>query len=104
MFLFRASSSRAYVRPALYGLIDSNPDFFRAPVAKDSRSYMNAVFRLPTEELEKQFIEEGAAQDMIGLKGHRSVGGIRVSMYNAMFFEGVQKLVHFMEEFAQKHG
>ena len=88
----------------LYGVIDANPAFFKAPVAKDSRSYMNAVFRLPTEDLEKQFIAEGAEHDMIGLKGHRSVGGIRVSMYNAMPFEGVQTLVNFMEDFAKKHG
>ena len=88
----------------LYDVIDSNPDFFNAPVAKDSRSYMNAVFRLPSEDLEKQFITETTARDMIGLKGHRSVGGIRVSMYNAMPFKGVQKLVDFMEDFAKKHG
>lgn len=87
----------------LYGLVDSNPEFFRAPVAKDSRSYMNAVFRLPTEELEKTFIAEATDLDMIGLKGHRSVGGIRVSMYNAMPLEGVEKLVDFMKRFAKKH-
>jgi phosphoserine aminotransferase len=88
----------------LYDTIDANPDFWRAPVPAYSRSYMNAVFRLPTEDLEKQFIAETTALDMIGLKGHRSVGGIRVSMYNAMPFEGVQTLVNFMEDFAKKHG
>jgi phosphoserine aminotransferase len=88
----------------LYGIIDANPDFWRAPVPEYSRSYMNAVFRLPTEELEQQFIAEATARELIGLKGHRSVGGIRVSMYNAMPFEGVQTLVNFMEDFAKKHG
>ena len=88
----------------LYGTIDANPEFFRAPVPEYSRSFMNAVFRLPSEELEQRFIAEGAERDMIGLKGHRSVGGIRVSMYNAMPFEGVQRLVNFMQEFAKKHG
>ncbi|MFO0592625.1 MAG: 3-phosphoserine/phosphohydroxythreonine transaminase [Polyangiaceae bacterium] len=83
----------------LYGTIDSDPDFFRAPVAKDSRSYMNVVFRLPTEELEKKFVAEAAKQKMVGLAGHRSTGGIRVSTYNAVSYESIEVLTNFMREF-----
>ena len=88
----------------LYGLIDEQPEFFRAPVEKDSRSLMTVAFRLPTEELEKQFIAEALEQGLSGLKGHRSVGGIRVSMYNAMPIEGIEKLTSFMRTFAKKNG
>jgi phosphoserine aminotransferase len=86
----------------LYGAIDENPDFFRAPVDKDSRSYMNVVFRLPTEELEKKFVAEAAKQRMVGLAGHRSTGGIRVSTYNAVSIESIRVLVDFMRDFAKK--
>jgi phosphoserine aminotransferase len=86
----------------LYGAIDDNPEFFRASVAKDSRSTMNVVFRLPTEELEKQFIAEAAKAAMVGLAGHRSTGGIRVSTYNAVTVEMVQTLVTFMKAFASR--
>jgi phosphoserine aminotransferase len=85
----------------LYGAIDAQPDFFRAPVAKDSRSYMNVVFRLPTEELEKRFVAEAAKQGMVGLAGHRSTGGVRASTYNAVSLESVGKLVDFMKTFAK---
>jgi phosphoserine aminotransferase len=85
----------------LYGAIDDNADFFRAPVAKDSRSYMNVVFRLPTEELEKRFVAEAQKQQMVGLAGHRSTGGIRASTYNAVSYESVEKLVDFMKQFAK---
>lgn len=87
----------------LYGLIDAHSDFFRCPVEKGSRSVMNAVFRLPTEELEAQFLAETKAAGMVNLKGHRSVGGIRVSMYNAMEPENVAKLVELMDGFRKKH-
>jgi phosphoserine aminotransferase len=86
----------------LYAAIDDNPDFFRAPVAKDSRSYMNVVFRLPSEELEKKFVSEAAKQQMVGLAGHRSTGGIRASIYNACPYESVERLVSFMKDFAKK--
>ena len=86
----------------LYATIDANPDFFRAPVAKDSRSYMNVVFRLPTEELEKSFVAAAAKQQMVGLAGHRSTGGIRASLYNAVSLESVERLVDFMKSFATK--
>jgi phosphoserine aminotransferase len=85
----------------LYGAIDADPDFFRGPVDKDSRSYMNVVFRLPTEELEKRFVAEAAKQQMVGLAGHRSTGGIRASLYNAVSLESVVRLVDFMKAFAK---
>jgi phosphoserine aminotransferase len=88
----------------LYGVIESHPDFYRCPVAPDSRSVMNVVFRLPSEELEAKFVAEAAAGGMVGLKGHRSVGGCRASIYNAMEPEGVEALAGFMEEFARKNG
>jgi phosphoserine aminotransferase len=65
---------------------------------------MNITFRLPDERQEKQFIGEAASAGMVGLKGHRSVGGIRASLYNAMSLEGTQALAAFMRDFAQKHG
>jgi len=65
---------------------------------------MNVTFRLPTPELEEQFIREATAGGFGGLKGHRSVGGCRASLYNAVSLEAVQALVAFMKEFAEKHG
>ena len=65
---------------------------------------MNVTFRLPTEALEKEFVAEGAKRQLDGLAGHRSVGGIRASIYNAMPVEGVQALVQFMRDFERKHG
>jgi phosphoserine aminotransferase len=88
----------------LYGIIDQLPDFYRAPVEKASRSLMNVVFRLPTEALEEQFVSEAKKNKMVGLKGHRSVGGIRVSTYNAVSLEAVQALTTFMQEFAKANG
>lgn len=86
----------------LYGLFDDNPDYFRAPVEKASRSLMNVVWRLPSEELEKQLIAEATADGFAGLKGHRSVGGLRASIYNAMPLEGVERLVDYLKKFAAK--
>jgi len=83
----------------LYGVIDKNPQFYRSPVERQSRSVMNVVFRLPSPELEEQFIAEAKKRGMVGLKGHRSVGGIRVSAYNAVSYEWVDTLAGFMEEF-----
>jgi phosphoserine aminotransferase len=88
----------------LYGVMAEHPDFYRCPVSEDSRSYMNVVFRLPTEDLEAKFVAEGKAAGMVGLKGHRSVGGCRASIYNAMPLEGVEVLAEFMREFAKKNG
>lgn len=86
----------------LYKTIDESPDFFRAPVEKDSRSYMNVVFRLPSEELEKKFVAEATKERMIGLAGHRSTGGIRVSTYNAVPMESIEALIAFMKAFQAK--
>ena len=68
----------------LYRIVDGAPEFFRCPVERASRSMMNVVFRLPTEELEQTFLKEAKAARMVGLKGHRSVGGLRASLYNAV--------------------
>lgn len=87
----------------IYGLLDENPDYFRAPVRKDSRSWMNLVFRLPSEELEQKLISEAKSAGFIGLKGHRSVGGIRVSLYNAMTLEGAEKVAEFIMNFRKKN-
>jgi phosphoserine aminotransferase len=65
---------------------------------------MNVVFRLPTEELEKKFVEEGKKLGMVGLKGHRSVGGIRVSTYNAVELAWVKTVAQFMEDFVARNG
>ncbi len=83
----------------LYAAIDERADFFRCPVEKASRSVMNVVFNLPTPELEAAFIAKAQEQGMTGLKGHRSVGGIRVSMYNAAPREWIDTLVAFMKKF-----
>jgi phosphoserine aminotransferase len=88
----------------LYGTIDSHASFYRSPVEKPSRSVMNVVFRLPTEALEEKFIGEAKKQKMIGLKGHRSVGGVRVSLYNAVGLEWVKTLTDFMKDFAKANG
>lgn len=88
----------------LYAAIDKSGGFYKSPVPQKNRSKMNIVFRLPTEDLEKQFIAEAAKEGMGGLKGHRSVGGCRASMYNAMPIEGAQALSGFMQNFAKKNG
>ncbi|MBW2509694.1 MAG: aminotransferase class V-fold PLP-dependent enzyme, partial [Deltaproteobacteria bacterium] len=85
----------------IYGMIDDDPDFFRCPVERESRSLMNPVFRLPSEDLEKTFIAEAAQAGMVGIKGHRSVGGIRTSIYNAMEPADVAKFVDFAKAFAK---
>jgi phosphoserine aminotransferase len=87
----------------LYGEIDRS-GFFRGTAHKDSRSLMNVTFRLASEELEKQFIKESTAAGLDGLKGHRSVGGMRASIYNAFPEEGVDALVSFMREFERVRG
>jgi len=85
----------------LYGMLDRYPAFYKGRAEKDSRSIMNVTFNLPTKELEAQFAEEGKRRGLGGLKGHRSVGGIRASIYNAMPLEGCEELAKFMEEFYQ---
>jgi phosphoserine aminotransferase len=88
----------------LYGVLDRLNGFYKAPVEKDSRSFMNVVFRLPSEALEEKFLSEAKKAGMVGLKGHRSVGGMRVSMYNAVSVDNVKTLCSFMETFAKTNG
>jgi phosphoserine aminotransferase len=88
----------------LYDVIDSSDGFYRGHADKDTRSLMNVTFRLPSEELEKQFASEATKQGLDGLKGHRSVGGIRASIYNAFPKEGVEALIEFMKDFLQNNG
>jgi phosphoserine aminotransferase len=87
----------------LYEAIDAT-DFYRGHADSDCRSTMNVTFRLPSEELEKKFASEATSQGLDGLKGHRSVGGIRASIYNAFPLAGVTALVSFMKEFERKNG
>jgi phosphoserine aminotransferase len=88
----------------LYGAIDKHAGFYKGPVEKESRSYMNVVFTLPTPELDERFVAEAKKAGMVGLKGYRTVGGIRVSTYNAVTVDHVKTLVSFMEEFVRKNG
>jgi phosphoserine aminotransferase len=83
----------------VYGAVDEMNDFYKGHAEVESRSRMNATFNLPTEELEKKFVADAAKRDLGGVKGHRSVGGIRVSMYNAVAVESVAAVVEFMKEF-----
>jgi len=100
-----AAVERANVRKAakLYADIDRT-GFYRGTADKDCRSLMNVTFRLSSEDLEKQFVKESTAAGFDGLKGHRSVGGMRASIYNAFPEEGVDALVAFMREFERKRG
>jgi phosphoserine aminotransferase len=88
----------------LYDAIDRSGGFYRGHARPDSRSFMNVTFRLPDPELEARFVAEAAEADLVGLKGHRSVGGIRASLYNAVERESVERLVDFMEEFRSRAG
>jgi phosphoserine aminotransferase len=84
---------------ALYAAIDGSNGFYTCPAEKTARSVMNVVYRLPSEELDTKFVAEATKAGLLGLKGHRQVGGIRASIYNAMSSEGVDKLVEFMQRF-----
>ena len=86
----------------LYGYLDSQ-DYYIAPVEKKCRSIMNVTFVTGNEELDKKFAKEASAAGLKNLKGHRSVGGMRASIYNAMPYEGVAKLITFMKDFAEKN-
>jgi phosphoserine aminotransferase len=88
----------------IYGAMAANSGFYRCPVDAGCRSNMNIVWRLPSEDLEKRFVAEALENGMSGLKGHRSVGGCRASVYNAMPIAGAQALADFMAEFARKNG
>jgi phosphoserine aminotransferase len=88
----------------VYGAIDASGGFYRNPVEPASRSNMNVVFRLASEALEELFVKEAKAAGIIGVKGHRSTGGIRFSMYNANLLSQVKAAVAFMEEFRKRQG
>ena len=87
----------------LYDYLDTTP-FYRNPVAKEDRSRMNIPFTLHDAKLDEEFLKGATKAGMVQLKGHRSVGGMRASIYNAMPIEGVQRLVEYMREFEKKHG
>jgi phosphoserine aminotransferase len=88
----------------IYNVIDNSGGYYKGHADKDSRSLMNLTFRLPNEDLEKKFIAEATAADFNGLKGHRSVGGLRASIYNAFPKKGCEDLAEFMKEFQKKNG
>ena len=88
---------------AIYGVIDESDGWFRSPVEPAHRSHMNIVWRLPSDELEAAFLAASKERGMLGLKGHRSVGGIRASVYAAMPAEGVDALVDLMRTFRAQH-
>jgi phosphoserine aminotransferase len=88
----------------IYDAIDRSDGFYRAHASRAARSLMNVTFRLPSAELEEKFCAEAAAEGFDGLKGHRSVGGIRASVYNAFPTEGAEKLAEFMREFSERNG
>jgi phosphoserine aminotransferase len=87
----------------LYDVLDASR-FYTSPVAKADRSLMNVPFRLPNESMDDAFLKGAQAAGMVQLKGHRSVGGMRASIYNAMPIAGVQALVAYMREFEARHG
>ncbi len=87
----------------LYDAIEKSGGYYHSPIDQKFKSDMNVVFRLSDNNLEPKFIEEAALQGMVGLKGHRSVGGCRASIYNSMTYEGVKELVDFMDDFALKN-
>jgi phosphoserine aminotransferase len=88
----------------LYNAIDNSGGFYNNPVQRESRSLMNVVFKTPSEDLDAEFVREAAAQGLVGLKGHRSVGGCRASIYNGMTVEGTGVLADFMKEFSARKG
>lgn len=98
--LFKLNAEKAQ---KIYDVIDGS-GFYRGTAVKEYRSNMNVTWRLPTEELEAQFIKDAAAAGLKSLKGHRSVGGIRASIYNAFPMAGVDALVDFMKDFEKKNG
>ena len=87
----------------LYDFLDAT-SFYRSPVQREDRSLMNVPFKLKDDALDAAFLKGAEAQGMVQLKGHRSVGGMRASIYNAMPIEGVQALVAYMKEFERSHG
>ena len=88
----------------VYAALDAAPQLFTSPVEKVDRSMMTAVFRLPSEALEKEFLSGAELAGMVGLKGHRSTGGVRASLYNAVPIAAAEALAHYMHAFARTHG
>ncbi len=99
--MYRINQAKAKL---LYDVLDAFPKLYSCHAQKDCRSLMNVTFRLPDEATEKAFLKGASANSLDALKGHRSVGGIRASIYNAMPMEGVQCLADFMKDFAAKNG
>jgi phosphoserine aminotransferase len=87
----------------LYDFLDGSNGFYKGHAKKDSRSLMNITFNLTTKDLEEKCVKEGYLKGFLGLKGHRSVGGMRASIYNAMTIDGVKKLINFLKEFQEKN-
>ena len=99
------AASQAQTRAKiLYDAVERNSGFYKCPVDSNYRSLMNVVFTTPNEDLDAAFVKEAGEQGMSGLKGHRSVGGCRASIYNAMPIEGAEALASFMDQFAAKNG
>ena len=98
--IYKANLAKAEL---LYGYIDAS-DFYNNPIAKENRSIMNVPFTLANADLDKQFLKEAEENHLLNLAGHRSVGGMRASIYNAVPLEGVQALVSFMDDFAKRNG
>jgi phosphoserine aminotransferase len=88
----------------LYNAIDTSDGFYAGHAAREARSSMNVTFRLPSDELDSHFCEEAALNGLDGLKGHRTVGGIRASIYNAFPLDGVTALADLMKDFAARNG
>ena len=89
---------------AVYDAITESEGFYDSPVEPANRSHMNVVFRTPSDELDSAFLKGAEQEGLVNLKGHRSVGGIRASIYNAMTDEGVETLVGFMAGFRDANG
>jgi len=98
--MYRRNVEKAKV---LYDAFDSSDGYYRGTTVKEDRSLMNVTYRLPNEQLEEKFIKEASAKGFSGLKGHRSVGGIRASIYNAFPKKGVEELVSFMSDFKKNN-
>ncbi|MNI81414.1 Phosphoserine aminotransferase [compost metagenome] len=88
----------------LYNAIDGSGGFFRGVAEQSSRSIMNVTFRMQSEELEKKFVKASEQEGFVGLKGHRSVGGLRASIYNAVPYESIKALTEFMSHFQKTQG
>jgi phosphoserine aminotransferase len=99
--MYKINKEKAAV---LYKCIDESGGYYKGHADKDSRSLMNITFNLTTEDLEKKLVSEATAAGFDGLRGHRSVGGLRASIYNAFPKKGVEDLVSFMKDFQKKNG